>query len=828
MLVRKIAGRKQRVLLLGSLSLLLLAQLPSAQAAPVPSSSAIANPILFVSQVPIPDDYTTIGSVFGNQRADLDSAGRGGDLWIRYANGTLKNLTSAAGFGTTGFQGANAIAVRDPAVHWSGNKAVFSMVVGAPAQQYQEARYVWQLYEVSGLGQMDTPIISKVPNQPAGFNNISPLYGTDERIIFTSDRPRNGSAALYPQLDEYEEAPTVSGLWSLDRASGDLFMLNHAPSGAFTPILDSFGRVIFTRWDHLQRDQQADADALGTSNYGTFNYADESANAAPLANRNEIFPEPRSERTDLLAGTNLVGQEINHFFPWQIGEDGAAEETLNHIGRHELHAYIPNSLNDDPNIVEYYGQYPRVNPNPIENFLQIKEDPLRPGVYFGVDAPEFQTHASGQIISIDGAPAVNAAQMTVTYVTARVTADVGNGPDASLGHYRDPLPLSDGTLLAAHTAEMRADLNLGSRAAPRSRYDFRLTTLRPAGNLWLADQPLTNGISKTISYYDPDVLVTYSGPLWELQPVEVRARPKPARLTASLPLPEQQAFNRAGVPPALVQQYLVQNNLAIVVSRNVTTRDAADRQQPFNLRIAGTGVQTLGAAGKLYDIAHIQFFQADQIRGLTFGDTSPRAGRRVLAQLLHDPAVHNPPNASGPPSSVALGADGSMAAFVPARRALSWQTTDPSGVPVVRERYWLTFQPGEIRVCTSCHGLNETDQAGHAMPTNSPKALEDLLGYWKTTSNLTAVNVTLATQPSGLYLVANQQTITTPQTLVWYAGYSLTLSAPPQLDAVAQRWMFQHWSDGGALTHAVSPSAPATYTASFTKALGFWLPLLMR
>ena len=32
------------------------------------------------------------------------------------------------------FQGANAIAVRDPSVHWNGTKAVFSMVVGAPSR----------------------------------------------------------------------------------------------------------------------------------------------------------------------------------------------------------------------------------------------------------------------------------------------------------------------------------------------------------------------------------------------------------------------------------------------------------------------------------------------------------------------------------------------------------------------------------------------------------------------------------------------------------------------------------------------------------------------
>ena len=153
--------------------------------------------------------------------------------------------------------------MRDPSVHWGGKKAVFSMVIGAPTAALPTIlTHYWQLYEVSGFGVGETVVITKVANQPQNFNNISPIYGTDERIIFTTDRPRNGAAHLYPQLDEYELAPTVSGLWSLDPATGDLFMLDHSPSGDFTPILDSFGRVMFTRWDHLQRDQQADGDAV--------------------------------------------------------------------------------------------------------------------------------------------------------------------------------------------------------------------------------------------------------------------------------------------------------------------------------------------------------------------------------------------------------------------------------------------------------------------------------------------------------------------------------------------------------------------------------------
>lgn len=186
---------------------------------------------------------------------------------------------------------------------------------------------------------------------------------------------------------------------------------------------------------------------------------------------------------------------------------------------------------------------------------------------------------------------------------------------------------------------------------------------------------------------------------------------------------------------AAFQASLKASGLALVVSRNVTTRDHADRQQPFNLHVAGSAAQTLGAGGKIYDVSHLQFFQADQIRGygMRTATSVPAAGRRVLAQPLHDSAAvtSNPPNNTGPAGSVALGLDGSMAAIVPARRALTWQLTDPAGAAVVRERYWLTFQPGEIRTCTSCHGVNTIDQANRPAPTNKPEALRSLLQYWK-------------------------------------------------------------------------------------------------
>lgn len=694
------------------------------------SAQQLPNPILFVTQYPVPEDFATIGSVFANHRGSVDVAGRGGDLYIRYPNGTLRNLTQEAGYGNAGPQRANAIAVRDPAVSWDGTKALFSMVVGAPPQQYQYVDSYWQLYEATGLGQGQTVTITKVANQPANRNNISPVYLSDNSIVFVSDRSRNGANHLYPQLDEYESTPTPTGLWRLQPATGQLDLLQVSVSGAFNPLVDSYGRLLFTRWDHLQRDQQNDS---ANNDYGTFNWSSEAPNATATANRSEVFPEPRIE----VPNSGVNGFTINHFFPWMVNQDGTEEETLNHVGRHELHSYFNSSL-QDPALAEFIS--PETN-NRILNVLQMREDPTTPGRYYGIDAPEFYTHASGQLIRIDAGPAVNPALIRATWLNPRVNinfspdyAPVPQPPEFT-GRFRNPLPLSDGQLIAAHATQWREAGNDGTRVAPQPRYQFRLKRLVAApGGHFVAAENLTPGITKSVSFWDPDYEVSYSGPLWELSPVEVRARVAPPTTALQVRAPELAAFAAENVDVAAFRAYLRANGLALLVVRNATTRDAADRQQPFNLRVPG-GVQTTASGGgQLYDIAHMQFFQGDQIRGIG-GMATPRPGRRVLAQTLHDkPALlANVPNAGGPPGSTAIASDGSVAAFVPAQRPLAWHSTSPGGTPVVRERYWISFAPGEIRACDGCHGVNQQNQATPGAPaaTNTPQALRQLLARWR-------------------------------------------------------------------------------------------------
>lgn len=708
---------------------------------PLAGEGAVTTPypILFVTQTPFGQDFANLMSTFGTHRGSTSSAPRGGDLWVRSAAGALRNLTAEAGYGTTP---GNEIAVRDPYPHWDGTKALFSMVSGGTTQNEDDPVY-FQIYEVTGFGVGQTVQIRKLP-QPIDTNNVTPIYASDGRILFTSDRPRNGDRRLYPQLDEYETAPTVSGLWSMEADGSDLRILDHAPSGVFSPFIDSFGRVVFTRWDHLQRDQQADSDIFAIiagdpPNYGARTFSSEGSDTVhTIAPGDEVFPEQR-ELYGLEPGDPVwddmqpteTGHTFNHFFPWMMRQDGTGLEILDHLGRHELAHYIGPART--------YLDYTGVQDS-VDIFLHIAEDPTNPGTYYGIRCPDFGSRGAGQIVSITAPPGANPDSIAVQYVTHPATAsytDEGALPEAGhIGMFRDPVVLADGSLWAAHSASVFADrATVQNPPYPQpytqsSRYDFAIERLVPGAQGYRVDgeRLVETPILETISYFDNDSYrtVSYSGPLWELQPIEVRPHAAPADGTDSLPAVEQNVLaeelgGQSGIDA--LRAYLVANDLALITSRDVTVR--ADRQQDFNLKIAWSDHKTAAPGSTPKQIGYLQLFEGQQLRGF-----QNFAGRRVLARPI--PASMNPLVAGAPSGAVKLGADGSMAAFVPAGRALSWQTTETDGTAAVRERYWLTFQPGEIRACTNCHGVNTVDVFGGPIPQNEPAALRELARWWMT------------------------------------------------------------------------------------------------
>ncbi|HXA46629.1 MAG TPA: hypothetical protein VNW52_03290, partial [Burkholderiaceae bacterium] len=735
---------------------------------PTPTPTVGSSTLLFVTSVPGTGFLHQLNT-FGNFGTDVLDAVAGGDLYLRYPDGTLRNLTQEAGWGVPsgGIQGgSNAISVRQPTVHWSGTKAIFSMLVGGPTQRFQQAQRTWQMYEVTGFAKGQTAVITKVPNQP-NYNNLSPIYGSDDQIIFTSDAPLYGMTHTYPQRDEYENQSTNTGIWKLNPSTAALQMIEHAPSGVFDLYLDSFGRLIFTKWDHLKRDQQADHDRYDGDHYQPYDFADESPTAVQkvypqydpttgklIADSNGVlydyYPEARVPQ-DPTRDPNEALQDFNQFFVWQINEDGSAEETMNHVGRHEFGgSFMSGEFLDDPNLTFLLSKFSvngatRSTVNSDSGLFQLKEDVNSPGVYYGTYAQEFARQASGRIMGFSMAPGVNPEGVAMMdYTNATLDNDpTGTAPPlpSMTGHYRNPLRLTNGALVVAHTPEYRQ--NADDSTDPNTiapRYVFRLSPMvqNPNGSDFIAGPTLTNGIVKDILFWTDNAQpVEYNGPLNETDEVEITARPRPVTQSMQTDPIEAGVIQEQGVDETALKQWMVKNNLALVVSRNVTLRDRADISQPYNLQVATPGgVQNVPTSGKVYSVQNMQFMQGDLTRA--YVPSTPNTGRRVYVKPIHNSimqpnmANQNPPNPGAPAGTTKIGADGSVAAFVPAGRALTWQMMDPNGKSVVRERIWASFAPGEIRTCPVCHGLNKSTLNNMSVPTNKPQALRDLLNYWKT------------------------------------------------------------------------------------------------
>ncbi len=77
---------------------------------------------------------------------------------------------------------------------------------------------------------------------------------------------------------------------------------------------------------------------------------------------------------------------------------------------------------------------------------------------------------------------------------------------------------------------------------------------------------------------------------------------------------------------------------------------------------------------------------------------------------------------------------------------------------------------------------------------------------------------TVTTNPPGLAITVDGQSLTAPQTFNWVAGSNHNVAVvSPQNGASGARYAWLNWSDGGALSHPITAgSAPATYTAGFT------------
>ena len=224
--------------------------------------------------------------------------------------------------------------------------------------------------------------------------------------------------------------------------------------------MDSFGRVVFSRWDHLQRDQQADSDIFAIlagdpPAYGARTFESEASDAShTIAPGDEVFPEQRELYGDPAWDDRQpteTDHTFNHFFPWMMQQDGTGlgdpePPRPPRAGRlHRARAHLPRLRRRRRRASTSSSRSPRTRRTPASTTASA--------------APSSARAAPGQIVSIDAPPGANADDIAVTYVTHPATAsyvDEGAAPDPQhIGMFRDPVVLADGTLWAAHSNETR-------------------------------------------------------------------------------------------------------------------------------------------------------------------------------------------------------------------------------------------------------------------------------------------------------------------------------------------------------------------------------------
>ena len=362
-----------------------------------------------------------------------------------------KNLTQLAGYGVAaGFQGATAIAVREPAVHWNGTKAIFSMVIGAPTQQYQVGHLL--LAALRGHRPRRRPTAGRSPRcrisrgrqqrQPG-----STLPTADPLHLRPPARRRARTSIPSSTSTRRRRRSRVCGA-SIPRPV-PCELLDHAPSGDFKPTVDSFGRVIFTRWDHLQRDQQADADALrhraAIRDLRHLQLVERGAGARCRSATATRCSPSRAPCAPTCCCRTRRGT-VQPLLPLddEPGRQRARDAQPHRPPRARRATSTARSTTTEPRRVHLRRQRLR----PLQRALadQSAADPREPhraGRYYGIDAPEFYTHAAGQVLSLPGEPSRHPDDMPITEVTHASTAsftEPNEVPDpCHSGLYRKPL-----------------------------------------------------------------------------------------------------------------------------------------------------------------------------------------------------------------------------------------------------------------------------------------------------------------------------------------------------------------------------------------------------
>jgi hypothetical protein len=120
------------------------------------------------------------------------------------------------------------------------------------------------------------------------------------------------------------------------------------------------------------------------------------------------------------------------------------------------------------------------------------------------------------------------------------------------------------------------------------------------------------------------------------------------------------------------------------------------------------------------------------------------------------------------------------------------------------------------------NGLWARSDAVGSMTVSNSTILEHLDSSSHFTFNFvtnlsSAISVNVQPNPSGLWLTVDGTYYTGAQTFNWTPGSNHSIgTASPQSGGTGVQYLLSSWSDGGAISHTITPVSSTTYTANFT------------
>ena len=216
-----------------------------------------------------------------------------------------------------------------------------------------------------------------------------------------------------------------------------------------------------------------------------------------------------------------------------------------------------------------------------------------------------------------------------------------------------------------------------------------------------------------------------------------------------------------------------------------------------------------------------QFLGNHFITATYSGDGNFSGGSATLVQKIHASASTTTVSSSPNPSSLgqAVSFTVTVASAPPGTKIPSGMVTFQDGLTVLAQIPLSSSGTASFKtspLSTGSHTISAAYNSDTVFASSSGNTTQ-AVGPAPTPTPIPTIQATVQTNLAGLAFTVDGTTYSATQTFSWASGSSHTIAtSSPQSGDTGVRYTWSKWSDGGAISHSITPTKNTTYTANFT------------